>query len=351
MHSLNTLNLFQTERAWQQIQDQVFALVAAEHNKGRAQNGDLVKQLESTLAEKFNRKHCITVACCTDALVLSLQWLGLEFGARVGVSNYTFAASAGAIKRAGYSVVPVDINAESFTANVHQIRDVQAFVNVDLFGNMADWQSLAKLDIPVINDCAQSIESKDNNKWSAQNGLAGCLSFAPTKTISSWGSGGAILTDDDDLAAFARKARLHGKANNSSQAITPGLNSMLSSFEAACVLVGLQYSDQWRNRREDIAKYLASESKHNCAADFSQQQNTFHKLVFVSDNLSAVETEFRNNKVELGTYYRLTINDHLLYNTNNSFPVSDYLKHHHFSVPNQHTLTDSEVEKIAKALK
>lgn len=348
---MSKITLFQNDRNWQTIRDQVLDLVDQEHALGTAQNGNLVRQLERRLAKIYNRKHCITVANCTDALVIALRILNLPHASLVAVSNYTFTATAHAVARAGYRVVPVDVT-DQYCIDVDKIpADVQAVVNVDLFGNMSDWSKLEALGIPVINDAAQSLESHDGHAWSAQRGVVSCVSFSPSKTISSWGSGGALLTDNDDIAEFACRLRLHGKLTNDAPAIDAGLNSMLSSFEAACIWAGLDHAAQWQARRDSIARHIADTSKYVCGTDFTLPKHTHHKLVFQAEDRAQAVADLKSAGIDAPVHYKLMINDELLYYTPQVFDNSDRLKRQSFTVPNQHTLTDDEVEQIAKALR
>jgi len=342
------INLFQNDRLWKEIRSDVIDLVDHEHSSGMAQNSGLVKLLESRLAELFNRQHCVTFASCTDALVGACIALQLPKHARVGVSNYTFTATAHAIARAGYTAVPIDVT-ENYTINVDKINSVDAVIAVDIFGNMSNWQQLQLLSIPVINDAAQSFESHNGYMHSATYGDISCISFSPSKTVSSWGSGGALLTDDADVAAQARLLRLHGKPNNSTPSVHQGMNSMISSFEAACVWAGLDRSEQWQRRRKEIADQIISNSKYPCAID-DIPIHTLHKLVFQSEDRSSVVQHLKEQGVASAVHYALTINDELLYNIDNDFSVSNRLKARSFTVPNQQSLTDQEVEQIAKAL-
>lgn len=346
---MSNIRLFQTERAWHEIGAEVMDLTNSAHLKGQAQNGDLVRQLETELAQRFNRKHCITVACGTDALQIALEALNLPKNAPVAVNNYTFTASAHAINRAGYSVVPVDVDS-NYCIDVNQIPECRAVVPVDLFGNMTDYQKLEQLGIPIVVDAAQSMESFDG-QWSAGHGVAACISFSPSKPISSWGSGGAILTDDDQIDMLARRLRLHGKQGNDIGAIAPGLNSMMSSMEAASVLVGLKHADAWRRRRQKIALYLISESQYETANDVELMQHTYSKLVFQSAERGQVQLKFRTAGIDCPIHYNLLVADEWLYPTATSLTLSKYLRDRSFTVPNQHTLTDSEVEQIAKVLR
>ena len=346
----DNIGLFQTERAWAQIRAEVFDLVDTWHQKGIAQNGGILLELESELAKRFNRKYCVATANCTDALDLSLQSLKLPRNAKVAVSNYTFTATAHAIQRAGYYVVPVDVT-DNYTIDVEKIANVDAVVPVDLFGNMSYWNGLNRLDIPLINDAAQSLESSDRHGWSASKGLVSCLSFSPSKTISSWGSGGAILTDDEEIANQCRLLRLHGKSKNDDISVGAGLNSMMSTMEVASVLVGLKYSQDWQDRRTRISEYIRSNCNLKCGNDDGLMHNTYHKLVFQSDHRDALVAKLNKEGIGAAVHYRQTIKDEEIYKTKESFPNSDRLKAITFTLPNQHTLTDAEVERIIKALK
>lgn len=347
---MNKIKLFQNERIWSQIKNQVLALVDKEHSlSGMSQNSALVKNLESRLAEQFGKKHCITTASCTDALVIACEVLDLPEQSKVGVANYTFTATGHAIARSGHTVVPIDVT-DNYTIDVDRIKHVDAVIAVDVFGNMSNWSRLNELNIPVINDAAQSIESHNGISASAGNGLISCLSFSPSKTISSWGSGGALLTDVDEYADLARRLRLHGKLSNNNTACSPGLNSMLSSFEAACIWIGLDYSEQWQQRRKEIANYLISASQYKSGLDTDLFRHTYHKLVFQTDNRNQTIKKFTEKNIDCAVHYNLTISDETLYNTHNSYPLSDKLKSITFTVPNQHSLTDEEVERIAEVL-
>jgi dTDP-4-amino-4,6-dideoxygalactose transaminase len=344
------IKLFQNDRNWKQIRSEVLELIEQDHSVGMSQQGNLVNKLESVLCERFNRRYCVTTASCTDALIISILTLNLPKRSQIAVSNYTFTASAHAISRAGYNVIPVDVN-NNYCIDTLKIPYCDAVMAVDIFGNMSDWRSLESLNVPVICDAAQSFESKDNDGWSAEKGLISCVSFSPSKTISSWGSGGALLTNDADIANMARRLRLHGKINNNDDSIHPGMNSMISTFEAACILIGLKYSESWHKRRKEIFNYLILNSIYKSGIDKNIKQHTLHKLVFQSDNRDDIQKKFFKEKIDFIIHYNKLINDETLYNKNLDLSISNRLKSISFTVPNQHTLTDKEVERIVKVLK
>jgi|TARA_R110000803_G_scaffold137503_1_gene204425 UDP-2-acetamido-2-deoxy-ribo-hexuluronate aminotransferase len=345
------IELFQNQKNWESIKEQVMVYLEEDHSRGKAQNGALTLKLEKRLADHFDRKYCITTASCTDALVIGILALNLKPNSRVAVPNYTFTASAHAVARAGHTVVPVDISNNYCYNPLAESPVVDAILGVDMFGNMCNWPIIQSLGVPTINDAAQSIESHNGIKYSAGYGDVACLSFSPSKTISSWGSGGAILTDNKRIADQARKLRLHGKETNNQSAIHTGLNSMMSSFECACVLAGLNHSKEWQIRRNRISRYLIDQCGFVCATDTRLKQHTHSKLVFQSEERSSVKERLLENRISTAVHYNLMINDEPLYRGGKQLPVSTQLKQTSFTVPNQHTLTDAEVEHIGKHLK
>lgn len=344
---MNKISLFQNARNWEQIREQVWDLLGKDHQLGMAQNSLLVQQLESRLATTFNRKHCVTTASCTDALIIAIWCLHLPPQSKIAVSTYTFTATAHAIVRAGHIPVAVDV-VDNYCINVDQIKDCAAVVAVDIFGNMSNWEELTQLGIPIICDAAQSLMSHNGTTWSVGQGIISCVSFAPSKPISSWGSGGALFTDDDDIAAMSQLLRLHGKKKNTDVSIAPGMNSMISSFEAACISVGLGLATQWQRRRHEIAQFLIAQSQHQCVLDTNLRAHDYSKLVFKSPQRDNIINQCQQQAIEVAVHYSRPVHRENLYTAN--CPYADELSKQSFTVPNQHTLTDSEVEQIAKAL-
>ena len=344
---MNKISLFQNSRNWDAIKTRVWELTNMAHGTGQAQNSELVTMLESKLAQQYGRKYCVTTASCTDALIIALLSLDLPKSSRIAVSTMTFVASAHAIVRAGHNPVVIDVD-KNCCIDINRLVRCDATMAVDIFGNMSNWSKLSQLDRPVICDAAQSLESHNGNQWSVQQGVVACTSFAPSKPISSWGSGGALFTDSKEIADSARLLRLHGKARNTDVSIHPGMNSMISSFEAACVLTGLEMQSQWHQRRTKISQYLIESSQHASVMDQNLQHHSYSKLVFRSRDRDAVRQQLADMGVETAVHYQLPVHQELPHGS--YCPNADQLSKELFTVPNQHTLTDDEVEQIAKAL-
>jgi dTDP-4-amino-4,6-dideoxygalactose transaminase len=126
------------------------------------------------------------------------------------------------------------------------------------------------------------------------------------------------------------------------------MNSMISSFEAACIWAGLDHRDQWWSRRDHITRYLVKASRFDTGLDLQLSQHTFHKLVFRSDDRPAIMQEFKENNIQSMVHYDRPVHQHQWFL--GDCPVSADLALKSFTVPNQHTLTDSEVERIAEVL-
>ena len=344
---MNKISLFQNQRNWSSIKTRVWELTNIAHSTGLAQNSELVTALESKLAEQYGRQYCVTTASCTDALIIALLILDLPALSKIAVSTMTFVASAHAITRAGYIPVAIDVD-KNCCIDTQRLVRCDATMAVDIFGNMSDWSTLDQLDHPVICDAAQSLESHNGSKWSVQQGIVACTSFAPSKPISSWGSGGALFTDSKEIADSARLLRLHGKARNTDVSVHPGMNSMISSFEAACVLAGLEMQPVWHQRRTEISQYLITSSQYASVMDQNLQHHSYSKLVFCSKDRDAVRQRLLNLGIETAVHYQLPVHQELPHAS--YCPHADQLSKELFTVPNQHTLTDSEVEQIAKAL-
>ena len=362
------IKLFQLDRLWQEIRQDALADIDAVASQGYAQRGPSVENLEKWLRDYSGRRNAITVASCTDALRCSLQFLFKDYNnSFIAVPSYTFAATVHAIKNAGCTPVFIDVD-EDYHMRVDTIPAwINGIVTVDLFGLAQNYDGLRNLGVPVIMDAAQSIETFDEQGRSSLNqGWASCTSFAPTKTIPAFGSGGAILTDDDDFAEWARRWRTHGKITNSDMSVCYGANSMMSSLEAAQVLCGVQRHLAWRQRREDIANiYTASINSRLITAPNTRGVHTWHKYVIRCQD-QGVRVRFQNYMKERGIdtqlfYNPLVHQEHIYANDADVFhePAicdfklvnSEWLSNRSVGIPCQHTLTDQEVNIISTALR
>jgi dTDP-4-amino-4,6-dideoxygalactose transaminase len=348
------IKLFQLDRIWSEIKRDALRGMDLTASEGWAQKGPTVQTLEQWLCDYSYRKHAITVASCTDALrcILAYKFPKLS---RIGVPSYTFIATANAIKQAGHMPVFLDVN-DDYHVKLDNITGLDGIVAVDLFGLAQDYDRLNTLNIPFIMDAAQSIETIDQQgRHSLAQGFASAVSFAPTKTIPAFGSGGAVLTDDDDFAAWARKWRTHGKNTNSDMSIDAGANSMIGSLEAVQILTCIARHNDWRDRRQVIAEnFITNIISQRLTAPTSRGQHTWHKFIIKCDSpktTQLLKDHLSNNGIDSQPYYQLLIHEENLYADGSELPNSKWLSERSLGIPCQHTLTHKEIKIIANALR
>lgn len=355
------IKLFQLDRLWSEIGQEALTNINDVSKHGWGQKGPSIEKLEEWLCNYSGRKHAITVGSGTDALNCILQCIDLPKHACVAVPSYTFTATASAIPRSGLTPVFVDCNSD-FHIDLDQVpENIPAIIVVDLFGKAMDYDKIAEFQsrnptTAIIMDAAQSIETQYKGQSSMKVGIASAVSFAPTKTIPTFGSGGAVLTDDDNLAALARLWRTHGKTKNNQQAVMIGANSMMSSMEAAQLLACVSRHSTWRDRREKIAMlYTLSNNSSRITTPTSRGQHTWHKFVVTCDSASTREelrTFMLSRGIQTEIYYELLIHREEIFRDNyTNLPQSDQLSNISLALPCQHTLTDNEITIISQALK
>jgi dTDP-4-amino-4,6-dideoxygalactose transaminase len=228
--------------------------------------GPEVAQLENAVAQLSHTKHAIGCASGTDALLLPLRALDLKPGDEVITTPFTFFATAGTVHNTGGTPVFVDIDEATFNISPRAIEAAigprtRAILVVHLFGQMAAMEQILPIarrhGLPVIEDAAQSIGArrKVDGQWrlSGELGMAGTLSFFPSKNLGGYGDGGMIVTQDDALAERLRRLRLHGGAKQYFHDEV-GYNSRLDTLQAAVLLAKLPHLTEWSRARAAHAR-------------------------------------------------------------------------------------------------
>jgi len=234
--------------------------------------GPEVQEFERRLAGFCGARHAIGCANGTDALVLALMAKGVGAGDAVLVPSFTFAASAEAVVLAGATPVFVDVG-EDFnlcpdsleagleTARALELRSVAAVV-VDLFGQPADYERIgavcASHGLWILADAAQSFGGIHPRGKVGTLGTITTTSFFPAKPLGCYGDGGALFTDDDDLARTLRSLRVHGQGGDKYDNVRVGLNSRLDTLQAAILLEKLEIFPDEIEARNRVAERYAS---------------------------------------------------------------------------------------------
>jgi dTDP-4-amino-4,6-dideoxygalactose transaminase len=227
--------------------------------------GPEVDELEDILAQRTNRRHCVTCASGTDALQIALMALDVVPGDRVVVPDFTFVATAEAVRLVG--AVPVFADVDPITYNLDPVSVEMAWqlsgpspvgvISVDLFGLPAQGDLLEQVvdrhNAWLITDGAQSFGATRDGRSSLARGKIATTSFYPSKPLGGYGDGGAVFCDDDLLASMLRSIRSHGVGDNSSCHDRIGLTGRLDTLQAAVLLTKLEVFDSEIKDRQRLA--------------------------------------------------------------------------------------------------
>jgi len=215
-------------------------------------SGKQVEILEKELAEYVGVKHCITCANGTDALTMALMAWDLKEGECAFVPDFTFFASGETVSFEGATPVFVDVDERTYNMKPEKLEEAirkvleegkltpRVIVAVDLFGLPADYDAIRpiadKYGLKILEDGAQGFGGEINGKRACSFGDISTTSFFPAKPLGCYGDGGAIFTDDDEIADYLRSIRVHGKGSFKYDNIRIGWNSRLDTMQAAILL-------------------------------------------------------------------------------------------------------------------
>ncbi len=276
--------------------------------------GPHVERFEKNLAAYCDTKHAIGVSSGTDALLCTLMALGLKPGDEVICPSFTFFATAGSIARLGAIPVFAEIDPRTFNLDPEKLAGqvtprTKAILPVHLFGQMARMEEIdavaQKHGLAVVEDAAQAIGAKRDGKPACSHGLAGCLSFYPTKNLGAFGDAGAICTDDDRLAERCRLLRVHGSGHQYHHKFIGGM-FRLAAIQAAVLDVKLKYLEEWHEaRRRNAALYDKLFAGGPVEKPFIEQGNSsiYNQYIVRVRNRDAVKQRLADKGIGSAVYY------------------------------------------------
>ncbi len=247
-------------RQYHALKAEIDAAIQAVLESGEYVLGPTLARFETELAAYFQMKTAIGVNSCTDALWLALLALGVGAGDEVITVANTFFATAEAIWFTGAKAVFVDIEPRTCNIDVTQIEAAitprtKAIIPVHLYGQLVDMPALAAIarrhNLFVVEDCAQAIDAHGDGFAIGEYSDAVCASFIANKNLGTYGDGGAVITDRDDIVPRIRALRNHGSTRRSYHSM--GYNSRLDDLHAGIVSVKLKHITAWSDRRRAIA--------------------------------------------------------------------------------------------------
>ena len=221
---------------------------------GRYIFGPEVTGFEDEFAGWLGAAHCVGVGNGTDALQIALRALGVGPGDDVVLPSFTFFATAEAAATLGARPVFCDIDPRTLNLRPEAVREAitpktKAIVPVDLFGNVAPVDEIRTLGIPVVEDAAQAAGSTYNGKKAGSLADLATFSFFPSKNFACVGDGGAVITNDEELGALARRLRFHGSVDKQTYTEV-GWNSRLDALQAGVMRVLLPELAKWSDARK-----------------------------------------------------------------------------------------------------
>jgi dTDP-4-amino-4,6-dideoxygalactose transaminase len=234
---------------------------------GRYIGGETVEIFETQFASAMGSAHGIACNSGTDALYLALRALGIGPGDRVITPSFTFIATAETVSMAGATPMFVDIDPVTFNLDIAQLEaaitdDTKAIIPVHLFGQAADMTAVMEIakrhKLYVIEDCAQATQAQWQGQTAGSIGDIGCFSFYPTKNLGACGDGGAMTTNNPELATKLRVLRDHGRTDTYYHELI-GMNSRLDGIQAAILTAKLPHLPTWNQQRAALADRYQAE--------------------------------------------------------------------------------------------
>lgn len=328
--------------------------------------GKHVEGFEKAFAEKFGVKHCISCANGTDAIYISLKALGVGPGDEVITAANSFIATSEAVTQTGARPVFVDID-EYFHIDPARIEakitaKTKAIIPVHLFGQPADLAPLQALSkkhsLPLLEDCAQSHFSTYRGQKTGTFGVAGTFSFYPGKNLGAYGDGGAIITDNDEFARYARLFASHGSLQKYVHEIE-GINSRLDAIQAVILRAKLNHIDGWNAARNSHAlfynKLLAGLKSLQTPRLRPDTLHIFHLYVIRAERRDDLAAFLKTKGIATGIHYPTALPlmpayRHLRLKASD-FPVASEWQGQILSLPMYPELADDQIAYVADAIK
>jgi dTDP-4-amino-4,6-dideoxygalactose transaminase len=330
---------------------------------GRFVGGPEVEQFEASFAAYCQTKACVGVANGTDALELILAGLDIGPGDEVIVPANTFVATAEAVCSVGARPKFVDVLPDTLLldpdAMVAAVGPATvAVIAVHLFGQMVDLDAIRPIarryGLAVIEDAAQAHGARLRGRRAGSLGDAAAFSFYPGKNLGALGDGGAVVTQDVDLAARVRRRANHGRAAvDRHRHEERGRNSRLDTLQAAMLLPKLADLDNANSARRRVMDQYRQQLPSTCRplATPAGAESVHHLAVVRARNRVAVTTQMQRHRIGWGVHYPVPCHRQPAYREfTESLPVAEYAAEEIISLPMSPTLTDFQVEHVCDVL-
>jgi dTDP-4-amino-4,6-dideoxygalactose transaminase len=351
--------LFDTSTPVAPLRPRIDAAIRAVLDDERYILGPNVAAFEQEFAAYLGAGHAVGVANGTDALTIALRAMGVGPGDEVVVPSFTFYASAEAIPPTGARPVFCDVDPDTMVLTADTVRAAltprtKAVIAVHLFGNVAPVAEIEALGVPVLEDAAQAAGSTLDGAKAGALGTAATFSFFPSKNLGAFGDGGAIVTDDPELADRVRMLRFHGSRDKVTYEHV-GYNSRLDELQAAILRVQLPELDGWADGRRAAGRAYEEAGLGDVVTlpvPTPGAAPAWHLYVVRSEGVDALERAFKAAGIGFKPYYRVPLHRQRAlreYAQGVELPVTDDLARTHLAIPMSPVLTAEQAAEVADA--
>ena len=333
--------------------------------------GESVFKFEEELARYFGVEYAITTSSGTHALEFALKAIGLKSGHKVITTPFSFIATANSILHAGGEPVFADIREDTFNIDPDEVNrrinsknsNIKAILPVHLYGYPANMNEIIELanrnSLKVIEDACQAHGAIYHGRKVGTLGDAGCFSFYPSKNMTVCGDGGAIITDDEDIAKTVMKLRDCGRISKYEHD-TIGYTARLNTINAAIGRIQLKYLDQWNETRRKIAKIYNNllsdiEEIKLPPSETSAIKPVYHLYVIRTRYRDELKKWLEENGIECGMHYPIPIHLQPIYReiygySGGEYPKSEKVSKECLSIPMHPFLKDEEIKYISEKI-
>ena len=351
-----------------QIKDKIDARIQDVLAHGQYVLGPEVREVEALLAERTGVKHCITTASGTDSLLMALMAYGIGPGDEVITVPYTWISTAEVIALVGAKPVFVDIDERSWNMDPQKVEaaisdNTKAIMPVGIYGQPADMTSIneiaARYNLPVIEDAAQCYGAHHDGLPSGSLSEIGSTSFFPSKPLGCYGDGGALFTNNDDLATTLRQIRVHGQKEKHHHPIV-GINGRFDTIQAAILLEKVAIFDEEIEKRNRVAQAytdaLESSSLEVCAPQVVEgNTSVWAQYTILAESPSQLQDNLQKQGIPSVSYYAVPLHLQPVFASlgyeKGDFPVTERVASQCLSLPMNPYLSEQEVEQVTNALK
>jgi dTDP-4-amino-4,6-dideoxygalactose transaminase len=337
--------------------------------------GKRVRDFESLLRDHLKVKHVIAVNSGTTSLYAALLSAGVTQGDEVLLPSFTFVATANSIVAAGAKPVFVDINKDDFTIDVSRLKakitkKSKAIIPVHLYGHPSDMDEIIELcntySLDLIEDACQSLGSVYKKKQTGTMGIMGCFSLYASKVLTC-GEGGAIATDDDNLADNLKMIRNHGMVEGYDTRVF-GLNFRLPELSAAVAKAQMNKLPKMLDLRRQNAELLTEMlfpivDKSKIKVPQETQEKKFnwylYTIAFEENNIrDKIKEKMINDKIGVAIYYKPPVHKTPYYDrlvssdkNNNNLGKTEWASEHVLSLPVHPSVTNQDIERMVESIK